>query len=255
MRFSNVLGILVSICLVAGETVNFFAFSSFAGSILEYRIFSVIENLYCSVYVYFECMLAGSIICGIHAVKQKPAFDKDFIIILGCAIKRDGSLTPLLKGRVDRALDFWTKQRNATGKVAVIIPSGGQGTDEVMAESEAMRRYILSEYEVPAEYVIAEKKSKNTYENMEFSKKIIEERMPNAKTVFSTTNYHVFRSGIWAVKAGLDAEGIGSRTKWWFWPNAFMRECVGLIQNKLKQEAILLFILAAVFAGLAMRKG
>ena len=36
--------------------------------------------------------------------------DKDFVIILGCKIKDDGSLSPLLKNRVDKAIHFSKKQ-------------------------------------------------------------------------------------------------------------------------------------------------
>jgi len=46
--------------------------------------------------------------------------------------------------------------------------------------------------------------------------------------------------------------GIGSRTKWWFWPNAFMRECIGLMLNKWKSEALLLLVLVGFFAMLSM---
>ena len=80
---------------------------------------------------------------------------------------------------------------------------------------------------------------------MDFSKKIIND--PQAKVAFATTNYHVFRSGVWASLAGLEAEGIGSGTKWWFWPNAFIRECVGLFQNRIRQEINMLLLLILFF--------
>lgn len=84
---------------------------------------------------------------------------------------------------------------------------------------------------------------------MGYSKKLIEARTSDAKVAYATTNYHVFRSGVWAGLAGLHAEGIGSRTKWWFWPNAFMRECLGLLKNRWKQE-LLIMIAIMVFLGL-----
>ncbi len=90
---------------------------------------------------------------------------------------------------------------------------------------------------------------------MAFSKKLIEERKKDAKVIYSTTNYHVFRSGVWASNAGLAAEGIGARTKWWFWPNAFVRECVGLLQNRWKQELILLVLLLAFITVLSILLG
>ena len=79
--------------------------------------------------------------------------------------------------------------------------------------------------------------------------------MKEAKVVFSTTNYHVFRSGVWANLAGLKAEGIGSSTKWWFWPNAFIREWIGLMKNQIRQEAVLLVFLIALFAALSVVLG
>ena len=69
--------------------------------------------------------------------------------------------------------------------------------------------------------------------------------------IFVTTNYHVFRSGVWAGLAGLHAEGLGSKTKWWFWPNAFIRECIGLLVKRALPEMIWLVILIVMFGGIA----
>ena len=108
---------------------------------------------------------------------------------------------------------------------------------------------------MPGELIRPEAQSANTYQNMEYSGRIIQEINREGKVVFATTNYHVFRSGVWAGLAGLPAEGIGSRTKWWFWPNAFMRETIGLLQNRWKQEILLLIILIAFFGTLSMVLG
>ena len=102
---------------------------------------------------------------------------------------------------------------------------------------------------------MAETKSLNTYQNMEYSKQLIDAAVPNARTAYATTNYHVFRSGLWASLAGLSAEGVGSRTRWWYWPNAFMRECAGLLLNRWKQEILLLVVLIAFFGMISMVLG
>ena len=65
----------------------------------------------------------------------------------------------------------------------------------------------------------------------------------------------MFRSGLWAKQAGLPAEGIGSKTKWWFWPNAFVRETAGLLQKRWKQETLFLVMLVAFFGVLSMVLG
>ena len=245
-RFANILGIVIPFILLLGMLLPFLlGLRGFSGSFRQYLVRETVENVYATVYMYFECMLAGSVICGLRAARRNAAYDKDYIIILGCRFRKDGSLTPLLQGRCDRAIRFCREQQEASGKEAVLIPSGGRGADESMPEAEAMARYLVSQG-IPESRIIREDQSRNTYENMAFSKKIIDGANPEGKAVFSTTNYHVFRSGLWASLAGLPAEGIGSRTKWWFWPNAFMRECVGLMANRIRTEILLLVITAAV---------
>ena len=90
---------------------------------------------------------------------------------------------------------------------------------------------------------------------MQFSKSLIDHEKPGAKVAYATTNYHVFRSGVWANLAGLPAEGVGSRTKWWYWPNAFMRECAGLMLNRIPQELLLLAVMIAFFGALSVALG
>ena len=248
----NVLGIGVGFALVAGEVLAFALYSrNLSGSEWEIRLWDTLCNVYATGFAWFECMLIGAIICGLKAARHVPRPDADYILILGCKFRRDGTLTPLLKGRVDRALEFWHAQKQIGGGEAVLIPSGGQGSDEVMAEAEAMRRYLL-EKNVPENAILVEDRSRNTYQNMEYSKALIGQRTPEAKVVYVTTNYHVFRSGVWASLAGLPAEGVGSRTKWWYWPNAFMRECAGLLRNRIRQEIVLLIVVLVFFGVLSM---
>ena len=84
---------------------------------------------------------------------------------------------------------------------------------------------------------------------MKFSKKIADAHKENAAILFSTTNYHVFRSGMFSAKAGMKAGGIGAKTKWYFWPNASVREFIGLLtEHRGKQAAVLLGLVAAYTA-------
>ena len=254
-RLQNVLGLLTALLLIAGMGIGLFGFArDIPGPEWEARMLSTIRNTYATIFVYFECMLAGSVICGVRATRQKPSPDRDFIIILGCRFREDGTLSPLLRGRADLAASFWQKQKETTGKEAWLIPSGGQGRDETMPEAEAIRRYLVGKG-IPEERILPEKRSRNTWENMSFSREIIRNVKEDGKVLFATTNYHVFRSGIWASRAGLRAEGIGSRTRWWFWPNAFMRETAGLLQKRWKQELFLLVVLIGFFTALSMILG
>lgn len=196
---------------------------------------------------YFECILAGTGILGWIAARAVPAYDKDYIIILGCSIDKRGGLLPLLRGRVNRAVRFAWEQEIATGKALRYVPSGGQGPNEIMSEGSAMGFYLMThgaeEYEV-----IPEKQSRNTWENFCFSKKLIEEMPPHPKVAFATTNYHILRSGILANKAGLDAQGIAGDTKWYFWPNGFVREFFGILAMERKVHLRAVAVIAAVCA-------
>ena len=102
-----------------------------------------------------------------------------------------------------------------------------------------MKSYLL-EQGIPEERIITEEKSANTFENMKYSKEKILEKDPQGKIAFSTTNYHVFRSGLAARRNKMRAQGVGAPTKWYFWPNAAVREFVGLLtEHRLKQTLIM----------------
>jgi len=199
-------------------------------------IYNFIETVIYLTITYLECILVGTIIIAIKSIKTKVDYNKDYIIILGCKIKKDGTLTPLLKGRVDRALEFRNKQLESTGKDLIFIPSGGKGNDEVISEAEAIKNYLL-EQGINKNNIIVEDKSKNTYENIKFSNKLIDKK--NANICFSTTNYHVLRAGLIATEQGLKIEGIGSKTKSYFWINAFIREFIGTLHKEKKKHVIL----------------
>ncbi|MBR0419652.1 MAG: YdcF family protein [Erysipelotrichaceae bacterium] len=237
---SNFLAIILAILMIAGEVIlyryDFYA----SGSQFEVMVHDIFANSFAAIYLYFECMVIGTIIAFVIVSRYEPNYDKEFMIVLGCGLMKDGSLTPLLKGRVDRALQFYNNQKKLTGKELTFIPSGGQGPDEVISESEAMKRYLLSQG-IKEELIVKEDKSGTTEENMAFSKKIIEELDPEADVAFSTTNYHVFRAGLFARRVKMRAQGVGAKTKWYFMINATVREFVGLLTRHIgKQSAILI---------------
>ena len=235
----NILGIILSILLIGGVVILFRYNFYVSGSAKEVFYHDFFGHIFANIYLYFECMMVGTIIANIIVVRHRPDYDKDYLIVLGCGLNKDGTPTPLLKGRVDKALDFYRLQKQVTGKEATFITSGGQGDDEVISESESMRRYLI-EQGIDDNRIIKEDKSTSTYENMMFSK----EKIESGKVAFCTTNYHVFRSGIFAQMAKLKAEGMGAKTKWYFWPNAAVREFVGLLsRHKYKQIFVFLSIL------------
>ncbi|MBQ3669304.1 MAG: YdcF family protein [Clostridia bacterium] len=252
---SNLMGLTLSFLLLAGEALGVYLFTrNLSGSEKEVHTIMWLQNVYAAIYVYFLCMLWGAAISALRAASFAPAKPVDFIIILGCRFRKDGSLPPLLKGRVDKALSFAAAQREDGMPGPRFVPSGGQGADESMSEAEAMSRYLAANG-VAKESILPEDKSENTYQNMLNSRQLILDTKPDARVAFSTTRYHVFRSGILANRAGLNAEGMGSPTRWWYWPNAFVREWLGLMLYRWKQEALLLVMVMGFFRLLARLLG
>ncbi len=188
---------------------------------------------------YFYCLTISTLYCNIKASSHIPSYDKDFIIILGCKVNKDGGLTPLLKSRVDKAISFYHEQLDKTKKNLIFVPSGGKGNDEVISEAEAMRNYLI-EKGISKKKILVEDKSCSTYENMLFSNKIINSKNKDSKIAFSTTNYHVFRSGVIANRIGIDCEGMGSSTKWYFYTNALIREFIASLVSCKKEHFVII---------------
>ena len=251
INIRNILGLLLGIviCLLTllpdylyrvlsnFKTINIYNLNSIGP-----YLFNFFEALVYLVVAYLECILIATIVMALKAYKNKLEFNKDYIIILGCQIKKDGTLTPLLKGRVDKAIEFRNKQIESTGKDLVFIPSGGKGDDEIISESQAIKNYLL-ENGIKEKNILIEDKSKSTYENIKYSNNLIKNK--NAKIAFSTTNYHVFRAGLIAMEQGIKMEGMGSSTKAYFWINAFIREFIGTLYSE-KKKHILVFSIILV---------
>ncbi len=247
-RISNLFGLLISAVLLAGSAlciVTILKNPNSTGVTLEEMRDALIRTVISSAFVYFECILLATQLCTQYAAQHMPKRNQDFILILGCKIRKDGTPLPLLKGRIDRAIEFYNMQLQETGKDAVFIPSGGKGRDEVISEAEAVKNYLV-ENGIDESKILPETSSGNTLENMKFSKRIADSKKENANILFVTTNYHVFRSGILSAKAGLRADGTGAKTKWYFWPNAQMREFVGLIASEWRINLIFIALMVLI---------
>ena len=125
-RPSNMLGIVAALLLVGGA--GFGIWMSY--SLLTFPLRNILLNVYAGIFVYLECLLAATVIHAVKAGRHEPAYDLDYVIVLGCKVRPDGTLYPLIRGRVDRALAFRRAQLAAAGRAPVLVPSGGKGADE-----------------------------------------------------------------------------------------------------------------------------
>src|SRR5699024_8248725 len=142
----------------------------------------------------------------------------DYFITLGAGLSGE-DVTPLLAGRIDKAIELQKKQKH--GK---IIFSGGQGDDEVIPEGEAMARYALDKGINP-EIILKETNSDNTHQNIQYSKQIIDHDWKDntePKIAIVTNYYHVLRGLMQARSLGINCIGYGSHSKFYFSLNAFL---------------------------------
>lgn len=168
---------------------------------------------------------------------QKIPINKkiDYIVVLGSGVNSE-DVPPLLKSRLDKAIEYFLKNPQAK-----LVVSGGKGSDEPVSEAFAMKRYLLSQ-NISEKSILTEENSTSTLENMMFSKAVIEKDWDNEsekkqKTpfiIFTTNNYHVLRASIYARQIKLKIEGVGAPTALYFLPSALIREFIALIVHNKK---------------------
>ena len=96
------------------------------------------------------------------------------------------------------------------------ILSGGQGAGEDISEAECMRRELVKRG-VPESQLHLEEKSTSTAENFTYSRRLLPELGPDAKTAtlaVLTSDFHCFRAHLIAQRAGLATFDIPARTDW-----------------------------------------
>lgn len=152
--------------------------------------------------------------------------DFDYVIIHGSGLIHGSEVSKLLSGRIDKALEVYHKDPTPP----VLIPSGGQGGDETVAEGDAMAKYIRAKG-IPEDHILVENRSANTFANLENSKKLIEEResdLSKCSIALVTSDYHVYRALRLCRKLGMKCTGIGSRTAAYYMPSAMLREYIAV---------------------------
>ena len=233
---ANLLSLLVGIGILLWLVLGMVSFKNVEIDDVLSVIMLVVNTILLYLLLVFSNFILSSFIYGIY----RPLLRQDYIIVLGSGLMGGNRVTPLLAGRIDRALKVYRRQADKKKKPPMLIMSGGKGGDEQIAEGEAMKRYAL-EQGIPEDRILVEDQSENTYENMLFSRQLIESReadMKHLHILFSTSNYHVFRAGIYARKAELKAQGIGAKTKFYFWYNALLREYVAILAMHKKTHIV-----------------
>ncbi|NHW34322.1 YdcF family protein [Paenibacillus aceris] len=111
----------------------------------------------------------------------------DVGIVLGASLRQDIP-SPGLQERLDLALDLYKQ-----GKFKQLIVSGGlDHNGSKLTEAEGMRNYLVKKG-LPAKSILIEPRATSTYENLLFSKQIMDEQ-GLVSSIIVTHSYHGSRS-------------------------------------------------------------
>lgn len=157
----------------------------------------------------------------IKAARDNPKGRDTTVVVLGCKVK-DGRPSLMLRRRLDAAYSYLEEYPNVT-----VIVSGGKGDDELISEAECMKDYLESKGIKPNR-IIMEDKSESTYENLKYSKEIIEKNGLNKKITIVSDGYHQLRAEMIASELGIEAYNISAPTSLWLIPTYGVREWFGV---------------------------
>lgn len=176
----------------------------------------------------------------------------DYMIVLGAGLMPNGQPTRTLAYRLQAAAKYYRVQRARYHQPITIVVSGGQGPDEVMAESTAMRQYLVDQG-VPRDAIQEENRSTSTIENLKFSHALIVRQQPFYRAVIVTSGYHVLRANIFARQLHLNLRGIGAHTPLYYLPFAMFREYLALIVMYRWANLVVVLGLAAYYVAALVR--
>lgn len=125
--------------------------------------------------------------------------DADCILVLGCSVKIDNSLSDMLADRLRRGVELYD-----AGAAPKLLMSGDHGSDNY-DEVNAMKKYA-KEHGVPSGDVFMDHAGFSTYESVYRAKEIFGAE----KVVIVTQEYHLYRALFIAEKLGLEAYGVAS---------------------------------------------
>lgn len=125
------------------------------------------------------------------------ANNSDAILVLGCQVMEDGSLSLMLKDRLDKAIELYKQ-----GIAEKIIVSGDHGREEY-DEVNAMKNYLI-ENEIPSENIFMDHAGFSTYESLYRAGYIFKVE----KLTVVTQEYHLYRAVYIGNKLGIETYGV-----------------------------------------------
>lgn len=200
--------------------------------------------------------LAGYTLYALYYGRLGLSRPAEAVVVLGAGLAGE-KVTPLLASRIDRGIEAFNHLREQ-GEDPLFVLSGGQGSDEVISEAEAMSRYAV-DAGVPEDRIIREDTSETTEQNLNNTVEILRARSiaPSSLAVV-TSNFHVLRTASLTRRIGVPAQVIGSHTAAYYLPAGFLREFVATLVHYRKWNLTVwstITVIIWVFVGILLLLG
>ncbi len=143
----------------------------------------------------------------------------DVIIVLGSAAPR-GVPGKVMISRLDHALLLYRR-----GYAPLILVSGGVGKGEPISEAAVMRKYLISKG-VPPTAILVENRSRNTWENLAYSK-ILMTQFELERVLVVSSAFHLGRVALASWRQGfmdVSFSGEYENSSWLRQTRFFIRE-------------------------------
>ena len=159
---------IVGIIMVLIGYIKLYTHYNFFKRRLSLRVFAIIMGLFFANFLLIETMIWTS------AVSEKNV-KPEVLILLGAGLQ--GNRIPAtLQFRLEKAENYLKENQSS-----VVIVSGGQGIGETVTEAFAMKKWLV-ENGIREDRIWTENKATSTFENLLYSKKLLDERYGIQKT-------------------------------------------------------------------------
>jgi SanA protein len=124
----------------------------------------------------------------------------DVVLVLGARVYTNGNLSPILKDRVDTAMELYR-----AGKAKKFLVSGDHGRKNY-DEVNTVKQYLLEVEKIPAEDVFLDHAGFDTYDSIYRARDIFQIK----KIIVPTQNFHLPRAVYIGNKLGIETYGISA---------------------------------------------
>lgn len=185
------------------------------------------------------CTLSFLLLLGIVVSGSKDQLGQqpETMIILGCQVMTTGP-SQSLADRLDKALSYLEQFPDLD-----IIVSGGQGDNEPTTEAYAMASYLI-ERGVDETQIFQEGNSRNTHQNLSFSRAIIDEHQLSENVVIVSSGFHLARAKMLWKRVGGPVETLSVLaapvTHFESFIKSHIREPLALVKSFLFDQGLIL---------------